>query len=338
MPDAFDIESQPDSKKKAYFDDLYPRITEEGRDSFESDQVFEQAVYQCVRLCLSVNDYIHANNLLQCYKEEVRRNRPPWYHYYSMLVYGKRLPEYFLRKPGRLRKKIARYQKIGSTSTLQTALVNLLLFYARLHEHYPGRFTDAIRNFCTYFTEHPFETLPGFKKGIEELEALIDGAIDFEDVTFDVVRGPETLKVEEKKAFEAPSRPEDSDVVYAEDAKVIILGDMQISKHEAQKLAKVHGFDKDRVEIVDYDDVQNFNIHKLRHNENYCGIIFGPIPHSATGAEGDSSLISHVENTDGYPHHVRATARQSQHDLKITKKSLKQALAEIKNHYETMMA
>ncbi len=333
-----DIDKQSSQKKKQYFDELYPRITEKGRADFENEENFTKACHLLVRICLSVNDYIHANNILQCFKEDIRRDRPAWYHYHSMLVYGKRFPAYFLEKPDRLEKKIERYLKKGSPETLNKALVNLVMFYVRLQENYPDTFRKELQAFCKHFSRNPLATFPAFNEGVKELQAFLEGKRAYEDVSFDEgPLSPVTGETPTKAETEAPPRDEYRDIVYSRQAKVVVIGDLHIKKNEAQRIAKAHGFDKNRIEFVDYQQAKTFNLGKLRHNENYCGIIFGPIPHSAKGIQGESSLITQVENTEGYPYHVRAQAKGREGNLKITKKSLQNALQEIKNHYETVM-
>jgi len=53
-------------------------------------------------------------------------------------------------------------------------------------------------------------------------------------------------------------------------------------------------------------------------------MLFGPVPHSVNGKEDNSSIITIIENTDGYAKLIRLT---DEHQLKFTKTSLKRAIS-----------
>lgn len=106
--------------------------------------------------------------------------------------------------------------------------------------------------------------------------------------------------------------------------KILIVGDAQIGSNQLLGCFKQFGIPKDRVEaILDYEKVATYNFQHLQYNPNYRLILFGAIPHSGKSKGENSSIISHIEKTDGYPKVVRLT---DEHGLKITKTSLKEAL------------
>lgn len=81
---------------------------------------------------------------------------------------------------------------------------------------------------------------------------------------------------------------------------------------------------KDRVELhLGYQEAKSFSFRSIRYNPNYRLILFGPVPHSAEGKQDKSSIISQIENDDGYPKVIRLI---DSHSLKITKTTLKRAI------------
>lgn len=312
-------------EKKQFFDKQYKKIVEEGISGYDIKETYEEACQYVLKLCLSLNDYIHANNILQCYKSEVSRERSPWYHYYSIIVHGKRYPKYFLNKTQMLVKKVKRYYVAESKKDLNEVLINLLYFYVKLFDNYKDVFIKDLRTFTNYFINNPLEDHHRFNYGITQLHELLNNEIDFEDINFD------SIKIDDEKPKQQEPKAKEESIIYNDNAKVLIIGDLSISKDKVYGIAKSIGFDKEQIEIVDdFSVIKTYDIKKLQYNYNYCGIIFGPIPHSSKSAQGDSSMITHVENKEGYPYNVRATANGK---LKITKSSLSMGLSEIYSNY-----
>lgn len=116
------------------------------------------------------------------------------------------------------------------------------------------------------------------------------------------------------------------------DGKIIIIGDGRIKENIIYGCLKEFNIPKKRVEIhLDYKELKNFSFKSLQYNPNYRLILLGPAPHSGRAKEEKSSIITQIENDDGYPKVVRLT---DAHGLKITRTSLKNAVEkEIRNGY-----
>lgn len=116
------------------------------------------------------------------------------------------------------------------------------------------------------------------------------------------------------------------------DGRILIFGDSQIKERQIYGVLKSIGIAKERVELyLDYKQVENYPFRKLRYNPNYRLILFGPVPHSGKGKQNHTSIITQLENTDGYTKVIRIG---NSHGLKITKTSLKIAIEqEIYNGY-----
>ena len=321
-------------EKKDFFDKHYKQIVKEGRQYYHSIDTFSEACKLTLKLCLSLNDYIHANNILQCYKSEVLRERSAWYHYYSIIVHGKRYPKYFLNKPEMLVKKIQRYYKKEPSQSLEAVLKNLLFFYVKLFDNYKDVFTKDLKSFTTYFLDNPLDNHLQFNNGIKQIDDLIENRIDYEDVDFDIVKDVSNKEKHHTIAEDSPHEHET--IIYGKDPKVLIIGDLSISKDKVYGIAKSVGFEKHQIEIVeDFKAIKTYDINKLQYNYDYCGIIFGPLPHSTKGAQGDSSLITRVENGEGFPYNIRSIANGK---LKITKSSLESALRDVHSNYLVTVA
>lgn len=91
------------------------------------------------------------------------------------------------------------------------------------------------------------------------------------------------------------------------------------------EFSKSYGLSKDRVELaLDYNEAEKYQYKKVHYNPNYRLVLFGPVPHSIKGNSGSSSILSKMENEEGYPKVIRLT--DSNNKLKITKTNLKMVL------------
>lgn len=129
-----------------------------------------------------------------------------------------------------------------------------------------------------------------------------------------------------------PKEKNDIQFETLEDGKIIMFGDAKIKKHEIYGCLKEYGIDKSRIEMhLGYDELKRYPFKELRYDAKYRLILFGPVPHSVNGKEDNSSLITMIENTDGYAKLIRLT---DEHQLKFTKTSLKRAIShEIETRY-----
>ena len=112
------------------------------------------------------------------------------------------------------------------------------------------------------------------------------------------------------------------------DARVLVIGDVSTSKSDLLKAAKQIGFDSDRLEFrIGYYELRESDVRKLRYSNAYSDVILGPLPHSIALKGDYSSLAARMEQEEGYPNVVRATANRG---LKISKSSFAEALRKTK--------
>lgn len=115
--------------------------------------------------------------------------------------------------------------------------------------------------------------------------------------------------------------------LYSDNAKILILG----VRNGGLKSKDINGIFKkarlkDRYEIVEYDDLTNFDISTLENSTQYTDVFIGAVPHKMRGI-GDTNnpvqtLIDGSETI--YPKiHKLITGSE----LKITKKNLTDAIA-----------
>lgn len=106
--------------------------------------------------------------------------------------------------------------------------------------------------------------------------------------------------------------------------KIVVLGASQVKEEILIAICKKHGIQKERLEFcLDYDKIEKFDTKKLRYNSNYCAILIGPAPHSSAGKENSSSIITNLDNKEGYPPLIKL---DSGNQLKITKSSFSNAI------------
>ena len=105
--------------------------------------------------------------------------------------------------------------------------------------------------------------------------------------------------------------------------KIIVIGASNVEEGVLAGVAKSFGLDKNRFEFyLSYDIAKTFNFTKTQFNDAYSAILFGPVPHSGHAKETYSSVITALENEEGYPR----TARVGTNGLKITKTSFRETL------------
>ncbi len=109
------------------------------------------------------------------------------------------------------------------------------------------------------------------------------------------------------------------------EGKILVIGEARIKEQQIYGCFKEFGITKDRVVLkTRYYEAKTFSFKDLQYNPNYRLILFGPVPHSVEGKGDSSSIIAQMENSDGYPKVVRLS---DGHGLKLTKTSLKRAIA-----------
>lgn len=104
---------------------------------------------------------------------------------------------------------------------------------------------------------------------------------------------------------------------------IIVIGQSNVGSDVLAAVAKKCGIDKKRIEFhTEYEDAKTFNFGKTQWNPNYSLIMVGPMPHSAESKGDYSSVISAIENGEGYP----PVIRMGKNTLKITKSDFKEKL------------
>lgn len=113
------------------------------------------------------------------------------------------------------------------------------------------------------------------------------------------------------------------DSLTTKEGKIVVAGKSEVSEAILLGIAKKLGFDKERFEFcLDYEEAEKFNYKKMQYSINYSLIMVGPMGHSGPQKGKYGSIISSLEQDEGYPPVVRI----GNNDLKITKSSFKSAL------------
>ena len=111
-----------------------------------------------------------------------------------------------------------------------------------------------------------------------------------------------------------------------QNGKIIIFGEAAIKDREILASVASQGISKDRVELhIEYSELKHFDFGKLRYNSDYRLILVGPMPHSTKDKGEHSSVISMMEQEEGFTKIVRLT---SNGQLKMTKSNIKEAIRE----------
>ncbi len=110
-----------------------------------------------------------------------------------------------------------------------------------------------------------------------------------------------------------------------DNGKIVVLGDSNVAEAVLLSIAKGLGIDKKRFEFhLGYEEAKSFDGRKMQWNPAYSLVLVGPMPHSGTSKGDSSSVITALENTEGYPPVIRLGTNS----LKISKSDFKAKLTE----------
>ncbi len=108
--------------------------------------------------------------------------------------------------------------------------------------------------------------------------------------------------------------------------KIIVIGQSDVKEEALLSIAASLGINKNRFEFyLEYRDAEKFNFHKMQWQPSYSVILVGPMPHSGLSKGDFGSIISALENEDGYPPVVRLGSN----GLKITKSDFRTKLQDL---------
>ena len=108
--------------------------------------------------------------------------------------------------------------------------------------------------------------------------------------------------------------------------KILVIGGLAANKSEYQKALKDFGISYMHVEFVDYDDIKNYSIEKLRYSTTYSDILMGPIPHKISKMQNINGLIPQIkESPNEYPRLIEMKANSR---FKITITNFKEAIGQ----------
>jgi hypothetical protein len=109
--------------------------------------------------------------------------------------------------------------------------------------------------------------------------------------------------------------------------KIVVIGESDIKEKVMLGIAKKLNIDRERLEFcLGYDAAKKYNFRKLQFAPKYRVVLVGPMPHSVSGKGDHSSIITGIENTEGYP---RIERLKSNNALKITKSNFEQSLRKL---------
>lgn len=110
--------------------------------------------------------------------------------------------------------------------------------------------------------------------------------------------------------------------------KIVVIGQSEVKKNKLLAVAKELGLNKERFEFcLDYNEAKTFQYAKMQYSSKYSVVLIGAVPHSVKDKGDYSSVISRLEQQDGYPPVIRMGCNE----LKITKSNFEQKLKELIN-------
>ena len=108
--------------------------------------------------------------------------------------------------------------------------------------------------------------------------------------------------------------------------KIIVIGQSDAKEEALLSIASNLGISKNRLEFhLEYVDAEKYNFRKMQWQPSYSVILVGPMPHSGVSKGDFGSVISALENEEGYPPVVRLGSN----GLKITKSDFRTKLQDL---------
>lgn len=108
--------------------------------------------------------------------------------------------------------------------------------------------------------------------------------------------------------------------------KILVIGQSDVKVDVLLAIGKKLGIEKSRFEFhLEYKDGKKFDFRTIQWNPHYSVILVGPIGHSGVSKGEYSSVITAIENEEGYPPVVRL----GQNGLKITKSDFAEKMQEL---------
>lgn len=310
---------------------------------------------------ISFNDYLHSNNLLQIYKAILDKKNIPyydWIEYYSLMIISKRFPKYFLKNASKFWDIVYSFKENEKYSIkINILLIDIFDNFKNSYVNNPNYFRNDIINFVKIYYEYSNKLdyySNTINAHIEELNKLAC-ALDIEEVNFiydnldsrNLIKEDINLNTDNNCVLNDCNA---NDILYYDsifldkndkNKKILVIGDDHFTHNEQviYGIGKKFNIDKNQFEILnDYKKIKNNGgnfVNKTQWNDDYIGIIFGSIPHSVSGKDDYSSLISKCQNEFGYPKVVVCYQNNNSGALKITKKTFKKALNDIIVNYKT---
>ena len=108
--------------------------------------------------------------------------------------------------------------------------------------------------------------------------------------------------------------------------KIVVVGQTEVKESILLGVAESCGVSKDRFEFcLDYNKAKSYNFKKMQYEPKYSLVLFDPIPHSGVGKEDYGSIITTIQNTEGYP----PVITMGSNTLKISKSGFKSTLLKV---------
>lgn len=165
---------------------LYDLILANGARTFTSFLEYDRAMQFLIEKYISFRDFLHSNNLMQAYRNEVsrqmKREFPNWFLYNSLLIYSKRTIKHFLDNPMKfwgtvdiLVKRSLDENNSDYKEKLNHLIISTLDYYKSELVAFPEYLNESLKNFIYYYKNvYKKSFSPECDNHIKELEKLIN--------------------------------------------------------------------------------------------------------------------------------------------------------------------
>ncbi len=335
--------------------EYYDKFIATGPNNYTSVAEYSSICELLIKNYIGYDDYLHSNNLIQIFRLNMdsSQNVPSWFKYYSMIIYSKRSIKYYLDNPKQFWDVI---NDLGSLPDdtyvrgLDNVIVGTLEFYKEEYAKYSSFLEASLKKFVRYYRIFIRQYSETADAHIKEIESLLNGkeykeleSKKIEDVdelleNYNVDKDSATGKKVAKQIEDLQLKYYGDGIELSDDdykKKIFVIGGDQLLKKPdiIYGIGKRYNVNKGQFVIYnDYDTIPTLGseiVKKTQYNDNCIGVIFGSVPHSTSGNAGFSSLITRLQQDEGFPTCIKCETYSAGSKLKMTRTSFNNALKDL---------
>ena len=304
---------------------LYEQIITYGKSGFKDEVEFDKTCELAISIYLKYHDYSRSNNIMQFYKTSVvPERRSTWFTFYSLIIYGKRNPTYYLKNPNVFWNRVNNLVESGfDLEKIDLAIFDFLYDTLKIANNNEENYLDYLLDFTSHYTENKINYSNQANVFISRIYTEIHSSrknkrpfrqdiVAFKKVQ-EVVLSSSKLLIE----------PDQEIGLNDSNKKVIIIGEIATSP-KLFGIAEQYGITKDQIILIKkLTEINNFSFDNIKYNPDYIGIIADAFKATEEELEFYRLTLHKLKNEIGFPLVIEYVNNiKTSSDSEIIRKSL----------------